>query len=809
MKIAIVAPSPIPYDPGGAEAVWSGLYRELAGNSPHDVELIKVPVRERTLPEVMAGYEAFSRLDLHHFDMVISGKYPAWMVDHPNHVLYLLHPLRGLYDSYAAFNLPLTESSVDPAIRHLLAAAAGIDAVEALPWFFDLWRSNLAQLGPNSPMLAHPSPVGRALVRALDRVAMRPGAIARHFAISRTVAQRPDYFPRGVTAKVLYPPSDLEGLHEEPGEFFFTASRHDAPKRLDLLVKAMAHYQGARQLVIGGRGPDSARLEKLASSDPRIRFVGRLSQADLVDHYARAIGVPFIPFNEDLGLVTIEAMSSGKPVLTCHDAGGPTEFVVPGRNGFVVDPTPAELGAGLARLERLAASPLAATAARRAVDGINWNRVATELVGLGERTNRRAPTIARSGRPRLVVTSTFPVWPPRGGGQLRMYHLYGALSRRFDIDLICLADPNTPRSVREVMPGMTEYVVARSEDHHHQESIVAAGVGMPVTDMVAGRLVTRTPEYLEQLAESIRGAQGVLLADPFLNPAVRLVHNNLPVVYDAFNCEYVLKSQMLPQTAAGQALRREVRSVEGGACDDAQLILTVSDQDRDSLRDLYGTPEERFLLVPNGVDLDTVPFTLMADRHANRDRWLANLQANGRGEAITSLATFVGSWHPPNNAAGKAIVDMAPELPGVAFLLMGGHCRTLEHLSLPPNVFLLGVVSDAVKQTVLRSVDLALAPLTSGSGTNLKVVEYLAAGAPLVSTPVGMRGLSFDAGLVRVAELENFPSAIRQELIAADGAPHRTARLRALVEASYGWPALGDAATRRIERVLALRPVAG
>lgn len=801
MKIGIVAPSPIPYDPGGAEAVWAGLYREFSGNSPHDVELIKIPIRERTLPQVMAAYEAFSALDLSHFDLVISGKYPAWMVSHPRHVIYMLHPLRGYYDSYSAFGLPSTEPSQEPAVQRLLAAAAGLQSRSEVPELFSRWRSALDVLGPEHPTLAHPGPLGRSLVRALDGLALRPEAISRYFAISRTVAQRPDYFPAGVTGQVLYPPSDLQGLHGNRGEFFFTASRHDAPKRLRLLVQAMAHYRGTKELVIGGRGPESAGLEQLAAGDPRIRFVGRLSPADLVDHYARAIGVPFIPFNEDLGLVTIEAMAAGKPVLTTHDSGGPTEFIVPGRNGVVVGPTPEELGVGLGRLEKLAAIPAVADAARSAVEMISWHAVAAELVGR-PREAARTSVLHRRGRPRLVATSTFPVWPPRGGGQLRMFHLYGALSRRFDIDLVCLAPPHTPTSTRQLLPGMTELVIPQSADHHAEELMISGGAGMPVTDIVAGRLVNRTPAYLATLALSLKGARGVLLADPFLNPAVREFGSSLPVVYDAFNCEYILKSQMLPNNAAGDHLRAEVCQVEGDACRDADLILTVSGQDRESLRELYGIGPDRFMLVPNGADLDSVPFTPMSERRRNRDRWLANLKANGRGADIESLATFVGSWHMPNNDAGRAIVDMAPELPSVAFLLMGGHCETLRHLKLPSNVFLLGIVSDAVKQTVLRSVDLALAPLNSGSGTNLKVVEYLAAGIPLVTTPIGMRGLDFDRTLVRVSEIVDFPSAIRAELANADNAPRNTELARSVVEKSYGWRALAEVAGERVGQLL-------
>jgi len=51
--------------------------------------------------------------------------------------------------------------------------------------------------------------------------------------------------------------------------------------------------------------------------------------------------VCFPPYQEDYGLVTVEAFTSGKAVVTCLDSGGPAELVEDGRHGFVCDPSPA------------------------------------------------------------------------------------------------------------------------------------------------------------------------------------------------------------------------------------------------------------------------------------------------------------------------------------------------------------------------------------------------------------------------------------------------------------------------------------
>jgi len=73
----------------------------------HQCELIKIPTRENNFWDIIASYHSFYTLDLSHFDMIISTKYPSWMIQHDNHVVYMIHPLRGLYDTYHFCNLPI------------------------------------------------------------------------------------------------------------------------------------------------------------------------------------------------------------------------------------------------------------------------------------------------------------------------------------------------------------------------------------------------------------------------------------------------------------------------------------------------------------------------------------------------------------------------------------------------------------------------------------------------------------------------------------------------------------------------------
>lgn len=100
MKVAIVAPRPVPYVHGGAENLWDGLRAALDATPGVQAHLVKLDSPERGFWEIVDSYRAFSRLNVAEYDRVVSTKYPAWMVEHPHHTVYMQHKLRGLYDTY-------------------------------------------------------------------------------------------------------------------------------------------------------------------------------------------------------------------------------------------------------------------------------------------------------------------------------------------------------------------------------------------------------------------------------------------------------------------------------------------------------------------------------------------------------------------------------------------------------------------------------------------------------------------------------------------------------------------------------------
>lgn len=756
MKIGIVAPSPVPFCIGGAEKLSWGLLNYINQETPHAAELIKAPSREHTFWDLISTYREFARLDLSHFDLLISGKYPAWMVQHPNHVCYMLHRLRGLYDTYHFARLPLESDRSHPKVAGLVDFMKRHQgAREWLEDFFgEVDRLRRADVPPE--YFVFPGPLIRQIIHFLDGSGLAPSRIRQYAAIARNVAGRPDYFPSGADVHVAYPPSDLKYFRSGEQKYFFTVGRLDGAKRIRLLVEAMLRSRTDVPFKIAGTGPDEAELRDLARNDPRIEFLGFVNDDDLIHLYADALAVPYVPYDEDYGLVTIEAMASGKPVLTTTDAGGPNEFVRNGQTGYVVEPSPDALAQRLEYMGAHRQGLLAMkSACQQTVKPVTWERVCDVLLP-APGAQRRAPSAAGS-KPKITLTVTFPIYPPRGGGQSRIFHLFRKLTSSFDIDIVSLGEHGPPETEQFIADGLREYRIPKSLRHAQKEGRLSSKMGnVPVSDVVAPKLYRLTPRYLEVLKRSAGGSDWLVASHPYLLPAVLEVRTTQGLIYEAQDVEVALKREILPNNRLGRYFIKMTQLVERQACEQSGLVMTCSDPDGAALQRIYGLDPQKTVVVPNGVDLDSVTYRALRTRHELKRRLRP-------GTPFTVL--FMASWHGPNIEAALCLLQIARLLPHIHFLLLGSVGQYLQHFgfSLPPNVELLGVVSDETKDEILSWVDLAVNPMESGSGTNLKMLDYMAAGTPVLSTPFGARGLDLaDRVHGRLAPLIEFPRVLEE-----------------------------------------------
>jgi glycosyltransferase involved in cell wall biosynthesis len=345
IRKVVICTTQVPFVSGGAESHASNLRGALV-EAGYEAEIVALPFKWYPPEQIMRGVLAWRLLDLTEsngspVDLVIGLRFPAYVVAHPNKVLWIVHQHRSAYD------------------------LAGTQ-------FDDLWTHPMGERV-------------RELVRRCDAEFI-PEA-KKVFANSKTVAARLRQY-NGIESEPLYHPPPRAGAlrADDPGDYVFFPSRVEALKRQRLLIEAMQFVRTPVRAVVAGTGVALADCRALADKlnvSQRVRLPGFVPEEELIDLYANALAVCYLPLDEDYGYVSLEAMYAGRALVVASDGGGATEFVEDGANGFVVAPDPREIAARLDALyaDRALARRMGARGREKVMAlNLSWRAVVERII---------------------------------------------------------------------------------------------------------------------------------------------------------------------------------------------------------------------------------------------------------------------------------------------------------------------------------------------------------------------------------------------------------------------------------------------
>lgn len=343
----LVLSTQVPFTRGGAEVLVDGLVRELRERQ-FEVDVVSLPFCAQPKSVLSRQIALWRTLPISSFagrdvDMVICTKFPTYAVQHPNKVLWLIHQHRQLYELYGTRFGDFDTSEEDEALRRIL-----LHSDKAL----------------------------------LEECASR-------YTISDNVAQRLDRY-LGLDAQVLTPPLPMGERYYasdnwEP--YILSVGRLCSIKRVDLLLKALPKIDERIKLKIVGAA-DEPHFQKYLESEVekhqlwhRVSFLGRVSEEQLLELFSKAFVTGYVPFDEDYGYVTHEALVSGSPVVTTNDSGAVLSFVKHEKNGLIAEPTEDSIAEAC---NRLLAEPALheqlREGARTQSQGNNWDEVIEQLI---------------------------------------------------------------------------------------------------------------------------------------------------------------------------------------------------------------------------------------------------------------------------------------------------------------------------------------------------------------------------------------------------------------------------------------------
>jgi polysaccharide biosynthesis protein PslH len=399
----------------------------------------------------------------------------------------------------------------------------------------------------------------------------------------------------------------------------------------------------------------------------------------------------------------------------------------------------------------------------------------------------------------LFLTPQLP-YPPQQGTAIRNFHLIAQTARQHEVHLLSFVDSALAGGTVGPLGDLCASVSTVPAPARGRWERLRTVLASPLPD-IAHRLASPDfPEALEtklrELSPDVLQVEGLEMAEFALRS--RHARSGSLLVFDAHNAEYVLQKRIL-ETDARHPLRwagatysliqwRKLLRYEALVCRRMQRVVVCSEADARAMMRL--APGVSPIIIPNGVDTQ-----------AYRPNVVPAAALEGRPLVFTGKMDF----RPNVDAMLWFCSQVLPIIRGQcreAHLYIVGknpHPR-LARLAGTAGVTLTGSVEDVRPYIVAAAV--YVAPLLTGGGTRLKILEAMAMGKPIVSTTLGCEGIGVASG--REVVLADGPAGFAQQVLRLLQARQQSEELgrlaRAFVEQRFDWSTVAAPLGQAYER---------
>jgi len=381
--------------------------------------------------------------------------------------------------------------------------------------------------------------------------------------------------------------------------------------------------------------------------------------------------------------------------------------------------------------------------------------------------------------PALMLTPEAP-YPLTGGGALRTASLLEFIANRYQLDVIAFREPGATDPAAAMPDGLVRRIVRIELPFHSRSPLARAVRNAHRYFRDTAPLIDRFAGFETQIEDAVAGHEYQLgiIEHFWCAPYCELLQRYCKrVVLDLHNIESVLlarcaDAESFPRAAIYQRFARTSRRLEKTLLPCFSALLVTSESDAAQVRNVE--PDVRTIVYPNAVPLVDQPNGPKQDAIV----FSGNLEYEPNRTAVTHFHRCI--WP-----------DLKLRWPSLRWRIVGrNHSRVLAQLAHDPRVDVIGPVDDAIRELACAKV--AIAPLLSGSGTRIKIIEAWAAGVPVVSTSIGAEGLPCVPGehVLIADEPGSFVNAVCSLLTSEQLSSRLSTNSRSLYESALSWPAV-------------------
>ncbi|MCQ1535094.1 glycosyltransferase family 4 protein [Methanosarcina sp. KYL-1] len=390
---------------------------------------------------------------------------------------------------------------------------------------------------------------------------------------------------------------------------------------------------------------------------------------------------------------------------------------------------------------------------------------------------------------KILDIAPFGVFPPTNGGSIRINSLNMRLSKEYDIFLFSQGlrshefRLSSKSWVTKINPNYTEYRFINIPSLFFTHLLSKMTIP-PVFFNDILRFIN--PSSLKDRLET---SDLIQVEHPWqFKYAFSNKNTTTPIIFVEHNVELCLQDQLLRSKFSKNFLQY-VEKNEAFALDKSNAIFSVSNEDKDKLIEYYDVDKSKIYVVPNGVD------TALFKPSTEKEKELLKQKFNLVGKKIV---LFTGWAYQPNYEAVEEIIRISKELndDNLVFLIVGkvGERFLYDNNNTLNNILFTGRVESV--EPYYKLADIAINPMKSGSGSNLKMLEYLSSGLPIITTDVGARGLTLNNGDSIICSVEDFGANIEKLLYNEKLCKSIGSNGRNVVLEKYDWQKIGDEVSR-------------